>query len=583
MGLPLFLLLLLLTLLPGSQGISISKEQLDSIKSQGPSETKESTTFSLQGSPSSSQANPALEPLFEDPLADLAAIIRSEFKSKRDGTPLQQVKKTNPSLSWEELERIKARRPWTEQEGITLKLSPPSPVSRRKKGKAPISHPKLEEKPLPRFSPSSPLSAASSSSPSRAEREFQGKTQLPRPYSPPLSPFTKLVSVFEGGLGGCSGTLISEFHVLTAGHCVYVRETSEQASNVYVSPGMTDVLAPGGTDGFSSWTDKPFGTALGVSISLYGYESSTDDNWPLYDYAIITLDRPIGQYAGYHLFHYNYLPSRTIINVVGYPAVDFDGRFQYLTSGNSESEDGLIIFDAVVCQGDSGSGVYIFQDDPEARIVSAVTSFNLGCQGDSCCIAAGGGPYITGAIYNQITTTMSSSTAPSMSSSVWELSRDDLEDDLKGVTAQTSPGGPMEVYFHLVNYGPASTPGFTVTYYFSEDLTELTSSDFQALSAGSFVRIKQTIQAPSTAGEWSIFAIFEAENDYSRTESSQLIYLGTTTTNSVNTPFPTTADSFDVDSISRPQEPVLPSSATFLSPNLASFALCLLFLLYLLA
>jgi len=51
-----------LILLPVAQGFSISQEQLEAIKSEPLSESKEPTTFNLQEDSSSSEARPAFEP-----------------------------------------------------------------------------------------------------------------------------------------------------------------------------------------------------------------------------------------------------------------------------------------------------------------------------------------------------------------------------------------------------------------------------------------------------------------------------------------------------------------------------------------
>jgi V8-like Glu-specific endopeptidase len=64
----------------------------------------------------------------------------------------------------------------------------------------------------------------------------------------------------------CSGALVSAYHVLSAGHCVYDHYTSGNGwydiSTYYIISGQTDTYKPSCSSGWdSTCTDKPFGIA----------------------------------------------------------------------------------------------------------------------------------------------------------------------------------------------------------------------------------------------------------------------------------------------------------------------------------
>ncbi|MEM6313022.1 MAG: trypsin-like serine protease, partial [Planctomycetota bacterium] len=83
---------------------------------------------------------------------------------------------------------------------------------------------------------------------------------------------------------GCSGAMISPFHFLTAGHCVTSGSSIRDFSQLGVSLGQNG-------------SARPFGTAEPVTVRVY-------DDWRFFadwedDWAVITLDRSVGDFAGY--------------------------------------------------------------------------------------------------------------------------------------------------------------------------------------------------------------------------------------------------------------------------------------------
>lgn len=126
------------------------------------------------------------------------------------------------------------------------------------------------------------------------------------PY--PWRTICTLVLTFpDGSVGGCSGAIIDGYHVLTAGHCVYSHDHGGWATSVRVVPGL---------DG-----DKmPYNYAW--ATRLRSYAGWTEDGDHRHDWALITLDRNVGDYIGwmgrktaspssylYRCFEYRWLPQ----------------------------------------------------------------------------------------------------------------------------------------------------------------------------------------------------------------------------------------------------------------------------------
>ena len=106
---------------------------------------------------------------------------------------------------------------------------------------------------------------------------------------------------------GCSASVIGDFHLLTAAHCLI--DASENWTHPTAFPGQTNKTPPVWTDAMLSgsqpalqeWIDRPFGDAQSVYARVYNFdELYPDPNRPYnvdstYDVGLITLDRPIGR------------------------------------------------------------------------------------------------------------------------------------------------------------------------------------------------------------------------------------------------------------------------------------------------
>jgi hypothetical protein len=92
--------------------------------------------------------------------------------------------------------------------------------------------------------------------------------------------------------GGCSGTLIDPFHVITNGHCVYSYDGDHPgwAESIRVVPGCHDDLAP-------------FGRA--ESDFVMAWSGWYEDEDTHHDIGVIQLQRPIGALVGWRGYSFN--------------------------------------------------------------------------------------------------------------------------------------------------------------------------------------------------------------------------------------------------------------------------------------
>lgn len=176
----------------------------------------------------------------------------------------------------------------------------------------------------------------------------------------PWSAQCKLYTTFpDGKVCFGSATMIASRHALTAGHCVYSAAHGGWARSIRVVPCEQEF-------------DSPFGEAW--TIGIHTYSGWTAYASPDHDFALITLDRNVGNYTGW--LGYGYWSSLAGVtgHLSGYPLEKEYGHVQYYTSGSILAENGYRLFYQLdTMPGDDGAGIYRFVGT--GRYVMAVNAY----------------------------------------------------------------------------------------------------------------------------------------------------------------------------------------------------------------
>ncbi|UCC20134.1 MAG: zinc-ribbon domain-containing protein [Promethearchaeota archaeon] len=218
--------------------------------------------------------------------------------------------------------------------------------------------------------PSEPIVA-----PFLGNTSLQGDLQISYPFPPddrtkildtsiyPWSTICKLyITAADSTQFIGSGAMLDEYHILTCGHCVYIHDHGGWASEVKVVPGKAGSY-------------EPFGHAFATYYR--SYSGWTDDEMYQHDWAVVTLDRTIGNLTGWmgrRTADYEDPIYTGVLNIAGYPGDLDSGEYMYFDADNGSYADEYNHWYWMdMSAGQSGSPVWHF--DGENRYILTINAY----------------------------------------------------------------------------------------------------------------------------------------------------------------------------------------------------------------
>jgi len=146
---------------------------------------------------------------------------------------------------------------------------------------------------------------------------------------------------------GCTGFLVNEDTVVTAGHCVHDSSKGGWAKNIDASPGRNGTSMP-----YNTYQNK----------TLYSVKGWTEKEKPEYDYGAIKLDGSPGNntgWFGYRTTNGDDLdPVGKSATVSGYPGDKTIGTMWKDSDNINQALEYLLLYQIDTYDGQSGSSVY---------------------------------------------------------------------------------------------------------------------------------------------------------------------------------------------------------------------------------
>lgn len=305
----------------------------------------------------------------------------------------------------------------------------------------------------------------------RSSTEDANQTNYPRKLVGDTSQFPYRAI---GSLGvGCTGTLVSPRHVLTAGHCVYNLKTKKWYSNLNFSPGRNGASYPSGT---IAWKN------------VYAPDGWTKDGDWEYDYAIIELTKPIGDTAGWINFKATSEGTQSkTITIAGYPADKKAGTLWATSCPRGSQGVRKIYYQCETYNGMSGSGVRSLEKGSQVEVIEGVHGYG-GSNSNSA-------TRISNAIFTQLTHFIGN---PTITPPVSPPGTAEIEGSYQGSIENTNPNSnlPERALLSLSTPEGSSTLAGSLRFYLgdfsSHEYIEIKISEIQYTPASRQLEIKTT-------------------------------------------------------------------------------------------
>lgn len=264
----------------------------------------------------------------------------------------------------------------------------------------------------------------------------------------PWSSICKLyIDAHDGSHYIGSGAIIDEFHILTVGHCVYIHDAGGWVDGITIVPGM---------DG----SYEPFGAAYATYMRTY--QGWIQSEMVEHDWAVVTLDRSIGQLTGWmgrETEPYTSSVYTGTLNTAGYPGdLDFGEVMYYCTDNGDRADEYNHWFWMDTAGGQSGSPIWRY-DGSNRYILSILAYEYLGG------IDANFGTRLNTDKYNQIITWLAEDNGTLLNDKPDLLDRGYYSrvSKTKLITGETI----FEIDCEVANEGTLEASSFNVSFYVS--------------------------------------------------------------------------------------------------------------------
>jgi V8-like Glu-specific endopeptidase len=276
---------------------------------------------------------------------------------------------------------------------------------------------------------------------------------------PTIFPYSSVVSIHVD-VGGStyigSGAIIDSFHVLTVAHIAYIHEEGGWVDTMELVPAR-------------EFTTRPYGTAYADRIRLPGEWIASADY--RYDWAVITLDRSIGDLTGWMgiaTFDEDDPIYYSMVETAGYPGDLNSGWYMYNTSDYGKGADYYIHEFALDTYGGQ-SGSAIWMENASGQYIITILAYEIVDGADW-----NFGTRINDDLYSQIATFLMTDSDP------------DPNAELRSLAVGTSAGAfeqfikrsdVLGIGTEVQNIGGIVASNVKVGFYLSED-KEITTDDY---------------------------------------------------------------------------------------------------------